>query len=297
LQSVESGASVTATADSSGRKGGVYFFFETGEVRSDTGINPRVVRVGTHAITTGSRTTLWRRLAQHRGANNNGGGNHRGSIFRLLVGTAIQRRDGLEVPALWDTSATLAETAEKTGQSPDELRRQVAILEEASSACIRQMLVLWVAIDDPSDLNSDRGKIERNAVALLSNLGKARIDPSSAAWLGQYSDRDRVRRSGLWNNNHVEEAYDSSFLKTLEGHVFRARPISRHLNEPVGDKRSCALAGFGPCSDGLSREHYISAGVLRVIAGDKGGVRISGTPWSPVIGRRYGVNALAARIC
>jgi hypothetical protein len=45
------------------------------------------------------------------------------------------------------------------------------------------------------------------------------------AWLGQYSDRDRVRRSGLWHNNHVEEAYDSSFLKTLEAHVVRARQI------------------------------------------------------------------------
>ena len=68
---------------------GVYFFFEPGETRSDSGAGPRVVRVGTHALTTGSRTTLWDRLSQHRGTAKKGGGNHRGSIFRLLVGAAL----------------------------------------------------------------------------------------------------------------------------------------------------------------------------------------------------------------
>ncbi|HTV26286.1 MAG TPA: hypothetical protein VMF32_00715 [Xanthobacteraceae bacterium] len=77
-------------SDCSGRMNwpqrGVYFFFEPGELRSDTGNGPRVVRVGTHALTDTSRTTLWKRLSQHRGTGNAGGGNHRGSIFRLLIG-------------------------------------------------------------------------------------------------------------------------------------------------------------------------------------------------------------------
>src|SRR6266566_1615272 len=68
---------------------GVYFFFEPGEVRSDTGQGRRVVRVGTHALTASSRTTLWNRLSQHRGTVTPKGGNHRGSIFRLLIGAAL----------------------------------------------------------------------------------------------------------------------------------------------------------------------------------------------------------------
>jgi hypothetical protein len=32
---------------------GVYFFFEPGEVRTDSGEGPRVVRVGTHATAAG----------------------------------------------------------------------------------------------------------------------------------------------------------------------------------------------------------------------------------------------------
>ena len=74
---------------------GVYFFFEGDERRSDTGEGLRVVRVGTHALKTGSRTNLWKRLSQHRGPISSGRGNHRGSIFRLLVGLALIERGGL----------------------------------------------------------------------------------------------------------------------------------------------------------------------------------------------------------
>src|SRR5690606_41344613 len=77
---------------------GVYFFFEPGEFRED-GQTPRVVRVGTHAVSTGSRTTLWQRLAAHRGRTGGrhpGGGNHRGSIFRLR---SEERRVGKECRA------------------------------------------------------------------------------------------------------------------------------------------------------------------------------------------------------
>ena len=60
---------------------GVYFFFEPLEFRRDTGLGPRVVRVGTHGLGAGSRSTLRQRVEQHRGRLS-GGGNHRGSIFR-----------------------------------------------------------------------------------------------------------------------------------------------------------------------------------------------------------------------
>src|SRR5688572_10923820 len=71
---------------------GVYFFMESGEVRRESGDGPRIVRVGTHALKDGSRTTLWKRLSQHKGQRD-GNGNHRGSIFRLLVGTALLAND------------------------------------------------------------------------------------------------------------------------------------------------------------------------------------------------------------
>jgi hypothetical protein len=46
-------------------------------------------------------------------------------------------------------------------------------------------------------------------------MNKMAVDPPAPDWLGHYSDRERVRRSGLWNQNHVEEAYDPAFLDVL----------------------------------------------------------------------------------
>jgi hypothetical protein len=59
---------------------GVYFFREAGKNRSDSGQGPRIVRVGTHALKTGSKAKLWTRLSQHKRQPSTGGGNHRGPI-------------------------------------------------------------------------------------------------------------------------------------------------------------------------------------------------------------------------
>jgi hypothetical protein len=45
---------------------------------------------------------------------------------------------------------------------------------------------------------------------------KEPLDPPSSGWLGYHCDRERVRSSGLWNSNHVDEIYDPAFLETLE---------------------------------------------------------------------------------
>ena len=65
--------------------------------------------------------------------------------------------------------------------------------------------------------------IERNAIALLSGYREPAPDPPSSDWLGHLSDRERVRSSGLWNNNHVDEDYDSSFLDVFARRIDGAR--------------------------------------------------------------------------
>src|SRR3954471_20035208 len=185
----------------SGRLGwprrGVYFFMEDGEIRSDSGIGPRIVRVGTQALKEGSGTKLWTRLSQHRGQKKSGGGNHRGSIFRLIVGTAIMTRQGHD-----------CRTWGEGDNAPAEVRAGELALEREVTTIIGAMSFLWLAIDDEPGAKSLRGYIERNAIALLSNFQKEPLDPPSAGWLGHLCNRERVRKSGIWNQNHVEEAYD-----------------------------------------------------------------------------------------
>ena len=74
---------------------GVYFFFASDE-HSDAGDRHRITRIGSHAVSEGSSTSLWDRLRTHRGAKRGtyeGGGNHRGSVFRKRVGEAFVERD------------------------------------------------------------------------------------------------------------------------------------------------------------------------------------------------------------
>jgi hypothetical protein len=191
---------------------GVYFFRESGEHRSDTGKGPRIVRVGTHALKSGSGTKLWTRLSQHRGIQSTGGGNHRGSIFRLIVGAALIKREGLKFPT-WGKGITAGR----------EVRMGEFALERQVSQSIGDMWFLWLAVGDEPGPESLRAYIERNSIALLSNYNKAALDPPSSNWLGHYSDRDRVKKSGLWNQNHVEEACDPAFLDTFDSLVSDAR--------------------------------------------------------------------------
>lgn len=191
---------------------GVYFFFELGEVRED-GATPRVVRVGTHALRP-SRSTLWRRLAQHRGYVSGqfpGGGDHRGSIFRLHVGTALLECGGWpdSIKQTWGVGRT-ADLITRTNEFP---------LERAVSDHIRRMPFLWVEIDDPAGPKSERGTTERGAISLLSNVAKESIDPPSQQWLGQFARAQAVRHSGLWNVNHVSNPIEVQFLSVLESHI------------------------------------------------------------------------------
>ncbi|MEW6133591.1 MAG: hypothetical protein AB1591_10580 [Pseudomonadota bacterium] len=207
-------------AECHGRMGwpgrGVYFFFENGEERSTTGQGPRVVRVGTHALSTGSKSTLWGRLSQHRGQAGGGGGNHRGSIFRLLVGSSLRSMRKSAEPSSWGVGSDPGQAAKRLGFSRDWVKAQESALEEEVSGLIGKMPFLWLPVDDPPGPDSLRGRIERNAIALLSNYKRPAIDPPSPHWLGLHSDREKVRLSGLWNNNHVEETYDPGFLEDLE---------------------------------------------------------------------------------
>jgi hypothetical protein len=187
---------------------GVYFFREAGEIRSDSGEGPRIVRVGTHALKASGKTSLWKRLSQHRGQLRSGGGNHRGSIFRLIVGTALIKRDAHDF-STW---------GEGNNASKD-IRAAEILMERTVSEVIREMPFLWLAIDDEPGPGSMRGRIERNAITLLSNFDKDSLDSPSLEWLGHYCDRDRVRASGLWNQNHVDEQYDHSFLDDFENLV------------------------------------------------------------------------------
>lgn len=187
---------------------GVYFFFEEGESRAD-GVTPRVVRVGTHAVASGSRRTLWNRLKQHKGrgrAGDVGPGNHRGSVFRRHLGQALLQAGQARVD--------VRETWGRGNVTTRALREAERALELQVSERICAMPVLWVDVPGLAGPQSARARLERNAIGLLSTVG--RLDTPSASWLGRHSPTCQIRESGLWNVDHVGGTWDAGFIDELE---------------------------------------------------------------------------------
>jgi hypothetical protein len=157
LNELEKTIGARALADCRGRMKwparGVYFFREAGEGRSDTGEGLRVVRVGTHALKAG-------RLSTHRGQLRSGGGNHRGSIFRLIVGTALIGRDGHKFPT-WGEG----------GSAAKDIKAGEIELERAVSEVVRAMPFIWLSVAmtnraPPAFARKNRKKRDRAAEQL-----------------------------------------------------------------------------------------------------------------------------------
>lgn len=181
---------------------GIYFFFERGEIRqggrSENGLPPamRVVRVGTHAVTDTSTNTLWKRLHSHRGRND-GNGNHRGSIFRLLLGQALIQRDGIIIPppGNWGVGSS----------APAAVCQAERDTEFAVSNYLNNMPFVWLAVPQ----KNDRREVEEYCIALLSNYNqKTKIDPPSENWLGLRSPKTSITKSGLWNSRNISDHSD-----------------------------------------------------------------------------------------
>ncbi len=205
-------------------KRGVYFFFEEGEFRTGSGDGFRLVRVGTHALNAGSRSTLHQRLKNHQGTSSGTGGNHRGSIFRLLIGEALIRRKDCPAGPSWGVGSDPSKGAQKLQLSREVLIAAELPIEAAVSAYLGTMRFLWVPINDEPGPESMRGFIERNVIALASNFQNEEIDPPSTSWLGLNSGRERVRKSGLWNQRHVEDEYDPVCFEVFQTAIELAFP-------------------------------------------------------------------------
>ena len=204
----------------------VFFLREPGEVRSDTGSGPRIVHVGTHGVQQISGYSFWDRLSLDKGTALTGGGDHRQSKFRLLVGNALIMRDELDYPR-WGSYSKVTR----------QIRQTEEPLEKVVSKVVGNMQCIWLAVNDARGPGNLRGYIMRNAVALLSNCYKKRVDLPSENWLGHSSKFEEVRKSGLWNCKYVDDIYDPGFLQVLKRLVRDQAPAGEALQKVARMRR------------------------------------------------------------
>ncbi len=177
---------------------GVYLFLDT-EEQNFLGTGARIVRVGTHAVSRNSKSSLRSRLRAHLGLSS-GGGNHRASIFRLHIGKALLRSklSNDEIPT-WGV-----------GQSATrEIVYSECSLEEEVSSYLRKLEVCVLPIDDHPSKRSLRAKAESQLIALLTE-DQVPIDRPTKQWLGEMSASETIRSCGLWNLRDVASVYRPS---------------------------------------------------------------------------------------
>lgn len=174
---------------------GLYIFIDQNEINRWNKPG-RIVRIGTHAVSTGSRSVLRTRLRNHLG-NQDGSGNHRGSIFRLHIGASLLARNSFEM------------RADHWGK-PDDASRSIKAsedwLEKMVSYYIGGLEVAVIEIEDEASKNSLRAKAERQLIALLTESWLP-LERPSQDWLGYSSDREAIVRSGIWNVMEVAKSY------------------------------------------------------------------------------------------
>jgi len=183
---------------------GVYFFLDDAEPTRYSSVLPRIIRIGTHAVSTGSKAILRTRLRAHLGTEA-GLGNHRGSVFRQHVGAAlIEKNQFNNLYPNWG----IGRNASK------KIRLDETSLEREVSNYIRKLRLLFIEVPGEHGTDSYRDFIERNSLALLTqNMCPSEL--ASKKWLGNWSPNKTIRRSGLWNIQHVGGKYEKSFLKVL----------------------------------------------------------------------------------
>ena len=162
---------------------GVYFLFEKGELGHG---GRRIVRIGSH---TGSGN-LGSRLAEHTTKNKDR------SIFRKNIGRALLRKANDPFLKQWEWDLTSREKRTKYGPLLDVARQAVA--ETEVSNYIQDSFTFAVLTLDESRTALD---LEKRAIATVA---QCTVCQPSTSWLGNFSPKDSIRQSGLWQIQHLK---------------------------------------------------------------------------------------------
>jgi hypothetical protein len=164
---------------------GVYILFEQGEEGHE---GERIVRVGTHT----GQDNLPARLREHFETPNKDR-----SIFRKNIGRALlSRRKDQALLGQWNHSLTRRADRELYGESLD--RSKLDSVEAEVREYIKRRFTFAVM---PVNEKLDRLALESG---LIASVAQCCLCTASTDWLGNYSPKRKIRRYGLWQEQHVE---------------------------------------------------------------------------------------------
>ena len=172
---------------------GIYIMFEKGEKAHQA---DRIVRIGTH---TGKYSLLKDRIREHFEGWR--------SVFRGKVGAAIINQSRLEGSSFWSEEDLIDwGKSWKKGflrrQERFKNRGRIEQFEEANKLVNKYLRdnISFVCIEMTN--LEERKYFESRLISTISNCKECQ---KSDSWLGNYSTRQKVRESGLWQEKELWE--------------------------------------------------------------------------------------------
>jgi len=162
---------------------GIYVLFEKGEVAHGTN---RIVRIGTH---TGDNQ-LRSRLQQHFIKENKDR-----SIFRKNIGRAILSRDKDPYLESWELDLTTRQAKAKYDKVVD-VQQQKKVERKVTEYIQRNFSFSVFQVNDKGRRLAWESKI-------ISTVSLCDECAPSPKWLGIYSPKSKISKSGLWNVNEL----------------------------------------------------------------------------------------------
>ena len=179
---------------------GIYILFEDGEEGHQV---ERIVRVGTH---TGSNQ-LRSRLRQHFFNENKDR-----SIFRKNIGRALLNRNNNPFIELWDLDLTTRIAKDKYSSSVDFEYQK--IIEAKVSQYIQSNFSFCVF-----EVNNKEERLEIES-KIISTVSWCEDCKPTKQWLGNFSPKDKIVKSGLWLVNELYKTpFDASGIEQLSRQI------------------------------------------------------------------------------
>lgn len=172
-------------------KNGIYILFEKGEFAHFTS---RIVRIGTHT----GKNKLPSRLKEHFVNENKDR-----SIFRKNIGRALLNKDNNPFIEQWNKK-NLAKKIKKALDfnsdefiKQEEIEKRIKEIEKRVTEYIRENIsFITFRIDD----KKKRLEFESKIISTVSLCAKCKPSPN---WLGLFSPKEKIRKSGLWLVNKL----------------------------------------------------------------------------------------------
>ncbi len=208
---------------------GIYFLYEKGESWGHGGVEPRIVRVGTHRD--GNFRT---RIAEHYLLNEskmnfdrNHPAPHERSIFRKNIGRALLNSRKDPYLHVWEMDFTSRACREKSGHLRD-IQTEKRIEAEVTQVVRENFSLRFIEIEDQSQRMGPQG-LESRLIGTLAGCGQCR---PSGSWLGSYSPRREIEESGLWLVQHLHAPPISEQDSDVIAQAVRKQPRAISGNHP-----------------------------------------------------------------